>query len=309
MIFRHYSEVTMSRFKELAELIAQHAETDGVHSTAIPRLTLVRMSGPTEPLHTVQSAALCIIAQGRKKVMLSDQIAQYEAGRHLLVSVDLPIVGQVFDATPQEPFLGLKLEMDLALLGELVIELGAAPPAPSPCMAMSVCNTCNELLDASLRLVKLLKTPGDIRILAPLIEREILYRLLNSDQAPALYQALNPSNRLHNVNRAISWIRENYRETLSIDELAARAYMSPSSLHEHFRTVTNMSPLQYQKQLRLQEARRLILTQALDAATAGRKVGYDSPSQFSREYRRQFGAPPLKDVSRLRAAPERFAEA
>lgn len=299
----------MSRFQPLADLIAQHAASDGVHQTAIPRLSLVRMSRPTEPVHGVHNPSLCIVVQGRKQVMLCEQVIEYAAGRHLVVSLDLPIVGQVIGATPEEPYLCMRLDLDLHLLGELVVAMNRLPEPLPGCKALGVVETSPELLDAATRLVRLLAQPEDAPFLAPMIEREILFRLLRGEQAGVLHQILTPNNRLQNVNRAISFIRENFRDTLRIEDLAARAFMSASSLHEHFRAITNMSPLQYQKQLRLQEARRLILTQAMDAATAGRRVGYDSPSQFSREYRRQFGAPPLKDVDRLRAAPERFAEA
>lgn len=299
----------MSHYRELADLIAQHTATDGVHATSIPRLSLIRMSQPTEPLHAVHQPSLCIVVQGKKQVMLCEQMIDYSAGRHLVVSVDVPIVGQVVQATTAEPYLCLRLDLDLPVLGDLVLSMNRTMQGTSGCKALGVGDTPPHLLDAAVRLLRLLNQPDHAPYLAPLIEREMLYHLLCGEQASVLHQILTPNNRLQNVNRAISWIKENYRKSFSIERIAEEARMSTSSLHEHFRDITNMSPLQYQKQLRLQEARRLILTHAMDAATAGHRVGYDSPSQFSREYRRQFGAPPLKDVTRLRAEPERFAEA
>lgn len=298
----------MSHYRELADLIAQHTAADGVHPTSIPRLSLIRMSQPTEPLHALHQPSLCIVVQGKKQVMLCEQMIDYSAGRHLVVSVDVPIVGQVVQATTDEPYLCLRLDLDLHVLGDLVLSMNRTMERTG-CKALGVGDTPPHLLDAAVRLLRLLNQPDHAPYLAPLIEREMLYHLLCGEQAAVLHQILTPNNRLQNVNRAISWIKENYRKSFSIERIAEEARMSTSSLHEHFRDITNMSPLQYQKQLRLQEARRLILTHAMDAATAGHRVGYDSPSQFSREYRRQFGAPPLKDVTRLRAEPERFAEA
>ncbi|MCL6706909.1 AraC family transcriptional regulator [Pseudomonas sp. R2.Fl] len=298
----------MSRYREIAEKIAQHTASDGVHATQIPRLSLVRMSKPTEPIHSVHSASICIIAQGRKQLMHCEQMIDYGPGKHLVVSIDVPLIGQVVEATAHEPYLCLKLDLDLSLLGELVLAMSWTEDRGNTCRAVGLGDTSHDLLDAALRLVRLLDTPDDIAFLAPVIEREILYRLLRGEQAGILRQLLTPNNRLQNVNRAIRWIKENYTQSFSIEQLAFEARMSTSSLHEHFRQVTNMSPLQYQKQLRLQEARRLIFIHAMDAATAGRRVGYDSPSQFSREYRRQFGAPPLQDIDRLRSQPDRYTE-
>lgn len=297
----------MTHYREIAEKIAQHTASDGIHATQIPRLSLVRMSKPTEPIHSVHSASICIVAQGRKKLMHCDQMVHYGPGQHLVVSVDVPLVGQIVEATATEPYLCLKLDLDLSLLGELVLAMTWTEDR-NTCKAVGVGNTSPDLLDAALRLVRLLDTPDDIPFLGPVIEREILYRLLRGEQAGVLRQLLTPNNRLQNVNRAVRWIKENYTQSFSIEQLAVEARMSTSSLHEHFRQVTNMSPLQYQKQLRLQEARRLIFIHAMDAATAGRRVGYDSPSQFSREYRRQFGAPPLQDIDRLRSQPDRYTE-
>lgn len=300
----------MTTLSALRAAIAQHATEEGLQATAVPRLWLVRASQPTEPLHAVHKPSICIIAQGRKRLKVCDNQLEYGAGSHLVVSLDLPVIGHVCEASSEEPYLCLRLDLDLALLGTLVLEMNTpiAQTAPS-CKALGVAETPVELHDAAARLVALLDRPQDIPFLAPLVERELLYLLLRGEHAGLLHQMLTPNHRLQNVNRAIGWIRNNFHRQFSIEQLAAEARMSSSSLHEHFRAMTNMSPLQYQKQLRLQEARRLILTEALDASTAGRRVGYDSPSQFSREYRRQFGAPPLTDVSRLKSQPDHLTEA
>ncbi|CDZ61021.1 AraC-type transcriptional regulator N-terminal domain protein [Neorhizobium galegae bv. orientalis] len=300
----------MEKLDQLARLIAQNTDGDGVFDTAIPRLSVIRMSKPTEPLHAIHQPAVCIIAQGAKQVMLADEIFRYSPGQYLVVSVDMPVTGQVIEATQEEPYLCLRLDLDLKLLSEMLVDMPAAPGVPTmrkKCIGLS--HTTPEFLDAALRLAQLLDKPDEIAYLAPLIERELMFRLLRGDQAEMIRQILAPENRLQQVNRAISWIRQNFSSPFSIEQVAVEARMSTSSLHQHFREVTAMSPLQYQKQLRLQEARRLILGNAMDAATAAHQVGYDSPSQFSREYRRLFGAPPIQDITRLRSEPSRYAEA
>ncbi|MFC5396653.1 AraC family transcriptional regulator [Bosea vestrisii] len=293
----------MSQVEELARLIARFAPSDGVYQTAIPRLKVVRLSQPSEPMHGLHEPALCIIAQGAKQVILGDRIYRYDAAHCLVVSLDLPVIGQVIEATPDEPYLCVKLELDPAAIGALMLEAPPlAEPEPSSGPGLTISPMTPALRDAVIRLTGLLETPADIAVLAPLVEREILYRLLTGDQAARLRQIAVAESKLQQVNRAIGWIKRNYRKPFSVEVVAAEARMSPSALHQHFKAVTAMSPLQYQKQLRLQEARRLILAKAHDAASAGFQVGYESPSQFSREYSRLFGAPPLRDVARLRGA-------
>jgi AraC-like DNA-binding protein len=270
---------------DLKTAIAQFTKADGFHATPVPGLTLMRISHPTEPMHGLIEPTLCIVAQGRKRTITGDRALNYDASNFLVVSADTPIIGQVMEASPDAPYLCLKL--DLGGASEADASLSVTPMTP-------------ELVDAATRLVRLLASPDDIRILAPMVRRELLYRVLQTDQATRLQQIAVAESRLQQVNRAIGWIKANYRDTFAIETVAAEARMSPSSLHFHFKAVTAMSPLQYQKQLRLQEARRLMLSEALDAATAGHRVGYDSPSQFSREYARTFGAPPLRDVARLK---------
>jgi AraC-like DNA-binding protein len=289
---------------ELASLIEQFATTDGMNQTAIPRVLLYRSSRPTEPIHSVYEAAVCFIAQGRKQAMIGDRVLVYDRAQYLVVSVDVPIIGQILDASPEKPYLCLCLNLDPAALGALMLETqvyDADSDQPGP--ALSLSTVTPELINAAVRLLRLLAKPQDIPILAPLAEREILYRLLNGEQASRLKQIAFAESKLQQVNRAIRWIKQNFREPFSIDAVASEAHMSSSALHQHFKAVTAMSPLQYQKQLRLQEGRRLMLSQSIDAAMAGHTVGYESPSQFSREYARMFGAPPVRDIERLRAEP------
>jgi AraC-like DNA-binding protein len=296
----------MATLEHLANLIARYTDADGVRETSVPRLSVVRISKPSEPVHCVHRAAICLVAQGRKQLTVGDEQFSYEPAQQLLVSVDLPAVAQVVEATTEKPYLAVKLELDPDMCADMLHKL---PPAPAETgMGLSIGPTPAGLLDAMTRLLNLHETPEDVADLAPLIEREILYRLLKSDQAGFIRRVFEPQHRHRHIGRAISWIQENYARAFTIDEVASLSGMSPSSLHQHFREATAMSPLQYQKQLRLQEARRLIISRSLDAATAGHSVGYDSPSQFSREYKRLFGAPPQRDIERLRAQPERYAE-
>ena len=293
----------MADIRELAELIERFTDGDGAHETPIPHLFLHRLSYPTTPLYAVYEPAFCIIAQGSKQVMTGDQIYVYDASKYLVVSVDVPIVAHITEASPSAPFLGLRLDLDPAAISALMMESDvkrAATAQPGPSLGIS--DLSGELIDAAVRLLRLLASPRDIPILAPLAEREILYRLLRGEQSTRLSEIAFAESKLQQVNRAIGWIKRNFREPFRMEALTGAAGMSASALHQHFKTVTGMSPLQYQKQLRLQEARNLILSQRLDAATAGHAVGYDSPSQFSREYRRLFGAPPLRDTERLRGA-------
>ncbi|HEX5935354.1 MAG TPA: AraC family transcriptional regulator [Pseudorhizobium sp.] len=301
----------MPQLAELSAIVAQNTDADGIFETKIPRLSLIRFSSTTQPLQTVQHPALCIVVQGAKQAMVADEIYIYGPAKHLVVSVDLPVTGQIIEASPEKPYFCIRLDLDLPALGEMFMEV--APPAMEPAGGCSkaIClgDTSPHFLDAVLRLLQLLATPDDIPFLAPLAERELMYRLLRGPQAHKVRRMLMPDSRLQQVNRAIAWIRQNYAAPFSIERVASEARMSPSSLHQHFRDVTAMSPLQYQKQLRLQEARRLILANSLDAATAAQRVGYDSPSQFSREYRRLFGFPPIQDVARLRQEPDRYVGA
>lgn len=293
---------------DLAGWIERFTGEDGVHTTAIPRLTLIRMSNPTEQIHVLHEPAVCLVAQGTKRVMAGSAVHLYDPAKYLVVTVDLPVIGQVVKADPARPYLCLSVALDPAAIGALMLDAGIPPAssaAAAPGLVLSALTP--DLIDAAVRLVRLLESPADARVLAPLAEREILYRLLTGEQGAILRQIARGESRLQQVNRAIGWIKHNYKKPFRVETVAAEANMSASALHEHFKAVTAMSPLQYQKQLRLQEARRLILSQALDAAGAAHAVGYESPSQFSREYSRLFGAPPLRDAARLRASPELIA--
>ncbi len=295
----------MSAHKTLASLIARNISKDGIEATALPRVHLIRGSHPTEPLAVLHEPAICIIAQGRKQVILGDEVFEYDSEKYLIVSVDVPISGQITQATPKQPYLCLRLDIDRAMLAALTVEAGVGDRTTQRDFSGVMLSTVTpELMDAAIRLARLLDTPEDIPVLGPLAERELLYRLLKGEQGARLAQIAFAESRINQVNRAIDLIKLNYREPIASADIANAARMSLSALHTHFKAVTAMSPLQYQKQLRLQEARRLMLFNASDAASAAFAVGYESPSQFSREYARLFGAPPARDVARLRTVPE-----
>jgi len=300
-------EAELRQQQALAALIEQFTGTDGSHSTAIPALNLNRISAATAPHHGVSLPALCLIAQGSKHVMLGSEKYRYDPAHYLLVSVDLPCTSQIIEATPDAPYLGLTLRLDPAVIGELMLEARSdTPRKPASARALAVSRIDGMLQDAVLRLLRLLTTPERIPILAPLTIREILYYLLIGEQSAQLCQIALKNSAAQRIISAIDWIKHHYTESLSIDELAQEVHMSASSLHHHFKAVTALSPLQYQKQLRLQEARRLMLAEALDATQAAYQVGYESPSQFNREYCRLFGEPPLRDIVRLRTVAPRF---
>ena len=283
---------------QLAEIITRHAPETGMYGTAHRRLSLFRADRPTMPIPTVYEASLCLIAQGAKRVSNGEYNLVYDAAHYLLVSVDLPLTGHIIEARPDQPYLCCKIDLDLQALADLIIAEGGRPrPAAFPVLAVYPSDP--DLVDAACRLVNLLEQPESIPMLAPLIEREILYRLLTGPHGPTLRHLAAADSHLNQVSRAIAQIRRNFRGRLRVREIAAAAGMSESSLHEHFKAVTRMTPLEYQKQLRLQEARRLMLAEGASAGAAGFAVGYESPSQFSREYRRLFGTPPRQDVDRM----------
>lgn len=295
---------------ELTALIDRLTIFDGVHPTAIAPLTLYRMSAPSEPVHGVQKPTFCLVAQGCKQARLGEEVHLHDPSRYLLISVDLPLTARIIEATPEEPYLGFCLDIDPRQIGALMMEMDVLENAHGKCDGKSVGETaahslslsCTDtpLLDAAMRLLRLLDTPSDIPVLAPLALREILYRLLTGEQGARLRQLAVDNSLTQRVARVIDWLKRHYAEPLHIETLAQEACMSVSGLHHHFKAVTALSPLQYQKRLRLQEASRLMLYETLDAATAGYRVGYQSPSQFNREYSRLFGAPPLRHIARLR---------
>nr|MBF0684726.1 AraC family transcriptional regulator [Pseudomonas sp.] len=293
---------TVAQRTALTELIASRIEEDGVHATAIESLHLIRCSNPSEFIHGVHRPGLCIVVQGRKEVRLFDQRYQYDPLHYLVVSVTVPVAGRVIEASAEAPYLCIRLDIDPALVATLVAETGCdAGHAPDAARGLYLDRIDAPLLNATLRLVRLLESPRDIPVLAPLAIREIFYRLLLGNQGRHLREVAVRDSQSHRVTRAIEWLNRNYVEPLRIDDLAQRVSLSTSTLHHRFKALTAMSPLQYQKQLRLQEARRLLMGGGLDVSSAGYRVGYESPSQFSREYSRLFGTSPVKDIARLRS--------
>jgi AraC-like DNA-binding protein len=288
---------------ELVSLLERRTGSDGRHETAIPQLKFYRYSHPTEPAYFLQEPAVYVVVQGRKQVTVGDDTYVYDRSQYLAVSVDLPAVGNVFEATPEEPYLCMTLTVDPRELAALIVETGRqAPRDDHDGRALYVSLLQAPLLDGFLRLVRLLDAPQDVSVLAPLFLREIHYRLLQSEQFGRLAQMAIGDGRLRRVSGAIAWIKEHFAEPLQIETLAKQVNMSPSALHHHFKAVAAMSPVQYQKRLRLQEARRLLLSDATSAEAVAYEVGYASASQFNREYVRLFGQPPRRDAERLRAA-------
>ncbi|HEX2636858.1 MAG TPA: AraC family transcriptional regulator [Gemmatimonadales bacterium] len=288
--------------EELAERIARALPEDG-GIEPLPGLHLFRSSTPTEPLHGVSQTAFCVIAQGSKEVLLGDSRYRYDPAHYLLATVEMPIVAQVIEASAERPYLSFRLDLDPALVGSVMVEAGhLSSRNPGDVRAMDVSPLDANLLDAVVRLVRLLDSPGEARILRPLIAREIVYRLLVGEQGDRLRHLAVLGGHTDRIAEAVERLRRHFDQPLRIDSLAQELGMSVSGFHHHFKAVTAMSPLQFQKQLRLQEARRLLLGENLDAASAGYRVGYDDASQFSREYKRLFGQPPMRDVERLREA-------
>lgn len=291
----------------LAEGISRIAQDAGDYLTSIPGLSLHRRNAATEPLHCIYGFGLGVVAQGGKQVMLGEEVFNYGPGQSLLTTIDLPVVTKVAAATPATPFLGLMLVIDPRTIVQLVAEMALSQSPPQlpregSYRAMSIGDLDPLVLDALIRLVRLLDEPKLIPQVAPLIQREIVVRLLAGTYGPTLQHLMAAGSPSQQIARAVAWLKENFSRALRVDELAENAHMSPSTFRQHFRAVTRMSPLQYQKQLRLQEARQLMLSQNLDAGSASIRVGYESASQFSREYARLFGAPPLRDIQRMRLA-------
>jgi AraC-like DNA-binding protein len=284
----------------LRERIARLTAKDNRPATSIQELSLYRIDAPTEPMSYLHGPSVCLIAQGAKQVMLGEDIYKYDANHFLITSVGMPVIAQVTEASIERPYLGLTLQLDLQVMAQLITDNALPlPQLRSSGRGMAVSEVATPLIDAFVRLIDLLDEPAGIPILAPLVQREIYYRLLVGDQGLRLRQIVESGSQSHQIARAIEWLKENYTRPFRIEDLAEYTSMSASSFHHHFRALTAMSPLQFQKCLRLQEARRLMLTEHLDAATAALRVGYESPSQFSREYRRLFGAPPLRDLRNL----------
>ncbi|MBB3113110.1 AraC-like DNA-binding protein [Paenibacillus phyllosphaerae] len=294
-------KITMQQ-NELAKIINRHAKNEGVHTTPIPSLVFVRDSNGSVPRHGVYKPSFCIVVQGAKEVWLGEDCFKYNPADYLISSVHLPVIAQVTEASPDIPYLGFILEFTanqiLEILRDSEIQGGSKEHAKR---GMFVSQMEPSLLDAVIRLAQLLDNPKDIPILAPLFIKEILYRVLQGQHGVRLEQLAIEGSSAHQINEVIEHITNNFDKSFRIEELAEKASMSVSSLHRHFKEITAMSPVQFQKQLRLQEARRLLLTESADAGDVAFRVGYESPSQFSREYSRMFGFPPRQDIQRLKA--------
>ncbi|HZV82576.1 MAG TPA: AraC family transcriptional regulator [Geobacteraceae bacterium] len=285
----------------LGKSIARLTDKGELFTTAVPGLSLFRRIEPTEPITGVYEPSICLVAQGAKRVLLGDDTYVYDAHHYLITSVHLPTVVQIIEASREKPYLGLRLMLDLREISQLMADSNLPlPRTQQSSRGMATGEVTLPLVTAFQRLIDLLAEQQDIPILAPVIQREIIYRLLVGDQGSRLRQIASAGSQSQQIARAIDWLKGNFDQPLRIDDLAAQARMSSSTFHHHFRSMTALSPLQFQKQLRLREARRLMLSEHMDAATAAFQVGYESPSQFSREYNRLFGAPPLRDITNLR---------
>lgn len=288
---------------ELPELLARHARPD--LRTPIDDVVIFRADRPAPPTPTTYGKVMALIGQGVKRCALGETVYEYRAGQYLIASVDLPVTGHFTQASPQCPGLGVGLTLQPDAVADVLFH---ADPADLPDIAsdpppgLAVSTAPFELVDAVVRLLRLLDRPRDIAMLAPLIKREILWRLVTSEQGAIVRQLGLPDSSLSHVGRAVRWIRDNYREPFTVEDAAQQAGMSVSTFHRNFQTVTSMSPIQFRKQIRLQQARLLLAADPLSIARVSRSVGYDSPAQFSRDYRRQFGTPPSLDAARLRTA-------
>ncbi|HCG80263.1 MULTISPECIES: AraC family transcriptional regulator [Gammaproteobacteria] len=280
----------------IASLIGQKARID----TDVPGLSLHRWTEPTDPTSYMLAPSICLIGQGRKRLFLGEETFIYDAEHFLITSVELPVVTQIIEASPEKPYLGLTMELDLRLISQLMIDNQITPDKKqTDRCGIGVSRVPGNLNDAFCRLLSLASQPEDIVPLAPLIRQEIFYRLLKSDQGPRLRAITSNANHGYQIARTIEWMKENFSKPVKVEDLANNSGMSVSAFHNHFRSMTAMSPLQFQKKMRLNEARRLMLAEHLDASKAAFEVGYESPSQFSREYSRLFGAPPMKDIRQL----------
>ncbi len=290
------------RRRELAALIDNYSSGDGVHATAVNGLFCIRLSAPNMKLPSVYQPSICVIVQGAKQVLLEGEIYRYAPPQFLAVSVDLPLLGQVIEASAERPYLCLQIEIDPRQIGELIAQSGDAGWSRADTARGVFVGTPDEpTLEAVLRLARLLEKPRDIPVLAPTMLRELHYRLLSGDYGHAIAQMAIVGSSTHKIGQIIRRIKTHLASPIRVEELAALANMSPSSFHQHFKAVTAMSPLQYQKRLRLTEARHILLSENVDAASTAYRVGYQSVSQFSREYARMFGAPPMRDIEGIRS--------
>jgi AraC-like DNA-binding protein len=294
-----------SNREELLERMARALPEDGARE-ALDGLFLARLTKPMESALALYQPAFCFVVQGGKQVLVGEEVLRYDPGHYLMFTVDLPVVFRVEEASEEKPYFGLRLDLDPSLVASVLMEAGAETrKGDASIKAIGVNPVDADLLDAVVRLVRLVHKPGEQKGLAPLVKREIVYRLLAGGEGARLGHLVASSRGdTRRISRAIGRLREHYNEPLKIEEVARELGMSVSGFHHHFKSVTSMSPLQFQKQIRLQEARRLMLGEELDAASAGHRVGYEDPAYFSRDYKKLFGAPPQRDIARLRGSLE-----
>ncbi len=294
--------ISADKLNELCRLVEKFSNGDGIHATAVPGMKCIRASAPGERMPTLYNPSMCLIVQGRKQVMAEEEIFHYGPGQFLAVSVDLPLVGQVLEASDARPYLCLQIDLDAHLLSELLAQLESAHTIKNATTrGVFVGDLDAATQDAMLRLALLLETPADIAMLAPVVLREIHYRLLRGKHGQAIVQMALAGSNMQKISEVIRVMKTNLALPVRIDALAEIVHMSPSSFYAHFKAITAMSPLQYHKRMRLTEARQIMFTEHADAASTAYRVGYESASQFSREYSRMFGAPPLRDVDALRS--------
>ncbi|WP_337266933.1 AraC family transcriptional regulator [Oryzifoliimicrobium ureilyticus] len=296
--------VSFSPFQEIASTLLRHAPHDGEHKTPIENLILSRRGSSTEPCCTSYRPCFGFMAQGKKAISFGSEDLHFPTGHYLLNSLDLPVTWRVAEASAETPYLCFSLFIDPAVVSDLLTRIGAPPSASSieGQRGLVIKPAVPDILDAALRLVRLLDRPQDIPVLAPLIEQELLYRILSGPDGTRLLAIAMADSQSNKIARAVAWLRENHTRPLRVEMLAEHVGMSVSSFHHHFKAVTAMTPVQYQKQLRLHEARRLMITEGLDAGNAGHRVGYQSQSQFSRDYSRLHGLPPARDIDAWRSA-------
>ena len=285
---------------DLADLISEIAKTDGDYATAVPELMLYRRSAATEPMPCIYGMGLGMTVRGGKRVTLGSGIYDFRPGQTLVTSVDLPVVTYVTRASAAEPYLGLWLKLDARVIGQVAATMDfASPLTANSSLGMSIVTPDAGLRRALIQLLRLLREPRLVPLVGPLVQQEIAVRLLAGEHGPTLRRLVTAGSPSQQIARVIAWLKQHFTKNFPIDDLAEQAHMSPSTFRQHFREVAGMSPLQYLKQLRLQDARQLMLNEDIDAGSAAVRVGYESASQFSREYTRLFGAPPLRDIRRL----------
>lgn len=288
---------------ELRWLLARHARADG--GTGIDGVLVSKVEAPGEPSASMSGTVMALIAQGAKRLALGERVYEYRGGQYLIASVDLPVTGHFTQASAELPALGFGLILHPSAVAELLLQAapGDMPRAASgPLPGIAVSDAPDELLGAVVRLLRLLDQPGDMTVLAPLVKREILWRLITGEQGAIVRQLGLADSSLAHIARAVRWIRDHYTQSFRVEDVAHMSGMSVSAFYRNFQAVTAMSPIQFQKQIRLQEARLLLANHPNDVTGVGYRVGYESPSQFSREYRRQFGAPPREDAARMRGS-------